>query len=153
MKPLVFASVVGLQLNSPKYSFTTNHQAQGSSPVSSLLLISNYNELQTMKWFFAVVVIRRLRLLLPTTLSIFQFPCYYSYWLLVCQRRAANAQSHNNGDSGPASHSRLVFFSASGLATHVKQRPTYNTIEAPHRYNVQGSDTTMITRAASLPGQ
>ena len=29
----------------------------------------------------------------------------------------------------------------------------YNTIKAPHWYNVQGSDTTMMTKAASLPGQ
>ena len=30
---------------------------------------------------------------------------------------------------------------------------TRNTIKDPHRYVVQGSDTTMMTRAASLPGQ
>ena len=29
----------------------------------------------------------------------------------------------------------------------------YNTIKDPHRYNVQGSDTTMMTKAASLIGQ
>ena len=29
----------------------------------------------------------------------------------------------------------------------------YNTIKDPHWYAVQGSDTTMMTRAASLPGQ
>ena len=29
----------------------------------------------------------------------------------------------------------------------------YNIIKDPHRYVVQGSDTTMMTRAASLPGQ
>ena len=135
--------------------FVFTHQAQGSSPVSSLLLISKYNELQTMKWFFAVVVIRAVGCdcYFQQHCLIFPFPCYNSYWLLVCQRCAAYAQSHNNGESGPASHSHLVSFSASGLATHVKQRPTFNTIEAPHRYNVQGSDTTMITRAASLPGQ
>ena len=28
----------------------------------------------------------------------------------------------------------------------------YNTIKDPHRYDVQGSDTTMLTNA-SLPGQ
>ena len=28
-----------------------------------------------------------------------------------------------------------------------------NTIKAPHRYVVEGSDTTMMTRAASLFGQ
>ena len=30
---------------------------------------------------------------------------------------------------------------------------SYNTIKDPHRYAVQGSDTTMMTRAASLFGQ
>ena len=29
----------------------------------------------------------------------------------------------------------------------------YNSIKVPHRYDVQVSDTTMMTRAASLPGQ
>ena len=29
----------------------------------------------------------------------------------------------------------------------------YNVIKVAHRYAVQGSDTTMITIAASLPGQ
>ena len=29
----------------------------------------------------------------------------------------------------------------------------YNTIKDPHWYNVQGSDTTMMPIAASLPGQ
>ena len=28
-----------------------------------------------------------------------------------------------------------------------------NAIKVPHRYNVQVSDTTMMTKAASLPGQ
>ena len=32
-------------------------------------------------------------------------------------------------------------------------RLTYNTIKVPHRYGVQGSDTTMLPIAASLPGQ
>ena len=32
-------------------------------------------------------------------------------------------------------------------------RVFYNTIKVPHRYDVQGSDTTVMTRAASLPGQ
>ena len=32
-------------------------------------------------------------------------------------------------------------------------RVFYNTIKVLHRYDVQGSDTTMMTRAASLPGQ
>ena len=30
---------------------------------------------------------------------------------------------------------------------------SHNTIKGPHRYAVQESDTTMMTRAASLPGQ
>ena len=30
---------------------------------------------------------------------------------------------------------------------------SHNTIKDPHRYAVQGSDTTVITKAASLPGQ
>ena len=29
----------------------------------------------------------------------------------------------------------------------------YNVIKAPHRYGVQVSDTTMLPKAASLPGQ
>ena len=32
-------------------------------------------------------------------------------------------------------------------------RVFYNSIKVPHRYDVQKSDTTMMTRAASLPGQ
>ena len=31
--------------------------------------------------------------------------------------------------------------------------PSHNTIKDPHWYDVQGSDTTMLPRAASLPGQ
>ena len=30
---------------------------------------------------------------------------------------------------------------------------SYNAIKVPHRYAVQESDTTMMTMAASLPGQ
>ena len=41
-----------------------------------------------------------------------------------------------------------------GLRMHLKVLPfIYNTIKDPHWYAVQGSDTTMMTRAASLPGQ
>ena len=29
----------------------------------------------------------------------------------------------------------------------------HNAMKAPHRYAVQGSDTTMLPKAASLPGQ
>ena len=32
-------------------------------------------------------------------------------------------------------------------------RQSYNAIREPHRYAVQGSDTTMMTIAASLSGQ
>ena len=39
------------------------------------------------------------------------------------------------------------------LATIVRKRHPYNAINAQHRYVVQGSDTTMITIAASLFGQ
>jgi hypothetical protein len=34
-----------------------------------------------------------------------------------------------------------------------RQNAIYNTIKDPHWYVVQGSDTTMMPRAASLPGQ
>ena len=34
-----------------------------------------------------------------------------------------------------------------------RKRDIHNAIKAPHRYDVQGSDTTMMTRATSLPGQ
>ena len=41
--------------------------------------------------------------------------------------------------------------------TRLKKRhpamASHNAIKAPHRYAVQGSDTTMMLIAASLPGQ
>ena len=39
------------------------------------------------------------------------------------------------------------------LAIIARKRRPYNAINAPHRYVVQGSDTTMMPIAASLFGQ
>ena len=43
----------------------------------------------------------------------------------------------------------LYFFAALRLC----EKKTYHVIKAPHWYVVQGSDTTMMPKAASLPGQ
>ena len=50
--------------------------------------------------------------------------------------------------------SQLVAHSPQPAASSSKLSAAYqNAIKAPHRYAVQGSDTTMLPMAAALPGQ
>ena len=56
--------------------------------------------------------------------------------LLIAQRRTANGVRQTQQQAGP-----------------VTETQSHNTIKDPQWYAVKGSDTTMMTKAASLPGQ